>query len=454
MGTAESSQASGRRSPLERSLQWRIVLALAVTAFAGVALLAIQSARQQARLQSAMALQWVEPLRAKAAMAWSDDAACTDWNIERLLDHAAVRAVAYWGGDGKRLAARALQQNDLAGLDSPPVLDGAVPLARNFKPAGRVDKSHAYYRIDFSLPGTTKASGPRAVSAVVRLNDPPAGFWDWSVAVGSLVAVAGIVFVLLLRWLRRNVLRPMEALRRLASTAHLETDTELAARSDELGELARAMSDLREETATWREHAWRVERRMDSRVAEQTKSISRDLKQMQREIWIDALTGVKNRRLMQERLPAIFDAQRAAKKDLTIVMLDLDHFKQLNDARGHTAGDEVLAFAGELLRQCTREEDLVVRYGGDEFALILPGMHVKESVALVERILAMFRQRTRVMTRLDPPPGMTAGIASLQANHPTTYQDLLKMADQALYAAKRAGRGQASVSGHVATGAA
>lgn len=454
MGTPESFQGSGRRSPLERALQQRIFLALLGTVIAGSALLSVQWMDRLNRFQNAMALQWVEPLRAKAALAWSDDAACADWNIERLLDHTAIRAVAFWGGDGKRLAARAIRESDLAALEHAPLLDKAVPQANGLNRVGPGEKSSAYFRVDFPLPIASKADGPRYVSVVVRLNDSPAGFWNWSAAVGALAAVVVAAYMLLVRWLRRNVLRPMEALRRLASTAHLETDAELAARSDELGELARAMSDLREETATWREHAWRVERRMDSRVAEQTQSISRDLKQMQREIWIDPLTGVKNRRLMQERLPAIFEAQRAAKKDLTVVMLDLDHFKQLNDARGHTAGDEVLAFAGELLRQCTREEDLVVRYGGDEFALILPGMHVKESVTLVERILAMFRQRTRIMTRLDPPPGMTAGIASLQTNRPTNYNELLKMADQALYAAKRAGRGQASVSGHVTTGAA
>lgn len=455
MGTTEAPQAKGKRSRLERTLQQRILLALGGTALICSALMAVQSMRQQDQLQSAMALQWVEPLRAKAALAWSDDAACADWNIDRLLDHASVQAVAFWGGDGKRLAVRAIGDSDLAALEQPPRLNGTGdPQASCFNRAGSGRKSYTCYRVDFPLPNAAQAGGPRLASAVLRLNHPATGLLDWGATMGGLALAVGVAFALTLRWLRGNVLRPMESLRRLASTAHLETDAELAARDDELGELARAMSDLREEAAVWREHAWRVERRMDSRVAEETKSISRDLKQMQREIWIDPLTGVKNRRLMQERLPAIFEAQRAAKKDLTVVMLDLDHFKQLNDVRGHAAGDEVLAFVGELLQQCTREEDLVVRYGGDEFALILPGMHVKESVTLVERILALFRQRTRIMTRLDPPPGMTAGIASLQANHPANYHELLKMADQALYAAKRAGRGRASVNAQATSGAA
>lgn len=443
MGTPEAPQTQGKRSWLERSLQQRILLALIGTALAGAAIPAIHFMRQQDRIQRAMVLQWVEQLRTKAALAWSDDAACADWNIDRLLDNTSVQAVAFWGGDGKRLAVRAIREGDLAALERPPNLDGTGdPQASWLHRAGSGRKSYVCYRVDFPLPSAAHAGGLRIVSALLRLNHPATGFLDWSMVLGSLAAVVCIAFVLLIRWLRGNVLRPMGALRRLASTAHLETDAELAARSDELGELARAMSELREETAVWREHAWRIERRMDSRIAEETMSISRDLKQIQREIWIDPLTGVKNRRLMQERLPAIFEAQRAAKKDLTIVMLDLDYFKQLNDAQGHTAGDEILAFAGELLRQCTREEDLVIRYGGDEFAMILPGMQVKASVILVERILALFRQRARVMTRLDPPPGMTAGIASLQANHPANYYELLKMADQALYAAKRGGRGR------------
>ena len=94
-----------------------------------------------------------------------------------------------------------------------------------------------------------------------------------------------------------------------------------------------------------------VERRMDSQIAARTQQITRDLRRMQRKAWRDSLTGVNNRRMLDEKFPEIFAAQRDARQDLTVVMLDLDHFKKLNDTLGHAAeiGEDVFAALKEKM---------------------------------------------------------------------------------------------------------
>src|SRR5262249_51256858 len=152
------------------------------------------------------------------------------------------------------------------------------------------------------------------------------------------------------------------------------SDLDLAERSDILGEIARGVSDLHRDAAHWRHKAEKVERQVDSRVAEQTKAVTRELQAAQKAMWEDPLTGLKNRRMFDERFPDIFQAQRDARSDLSVVVIDIDHFKQFNDTLGHTAGDRLLKFVGVLLKQFVRPDDPAIRIGGDEFLLVLPGV--------------------------------------------------------------------------------
>jgi diguanylate cyclase (GGDEF)-like protein len=148
----------------------------------------------------------------------------------------------------------------------------------------------------------------------------------------------------------------------------------------------------------------------------------------------DALTGIGNRRAFDERL--VLESARRSRDggELTLVLVDLDGFKPINDTHGHPAGDGVLRTAAAVLRRWTRAIDGVYRIGGDEFALILPGATVEAAAVLVDRIAAHL---------VDAHPlGIRAsfGIAAAETDDPA---ELVRAADQALYQVKRSRRAAA-----------
>jgi diguanylate cyclase (GGDEF)-like protein len=208
----------------------------------------------------------------------------------------------------------------------------------------------------------------------------------------------------------------------------------------ELSVVSEALNRLRSERMTWRQRTHLIERRVDSEIAKETRRINQDLRRVQKEAWLDPLTGIYNRRFLQEKFPEIFLAQKNTGRDLTVVMLDLDSFKPLNDCLGHAAGDEMLAYVGDLLRHTIRSDDFAVRYGGDEFLLILPGVSVDMAQSTVERILATFAQRAKMMAPIQPPPTISAGIAGVLRNRPNQASELLGMADTALLSSKQNGK--------------
>ena len=154
----------------------------------------------------------------------------------------------------------------------------------------------------------------------------------------------------------------------------------------------------------------------------------------------DPLTGLYNRRYMQEFLDRELHSARRKRRPLAVMMLDLDHFKRYNDNFGHSAGDQALAAVGETLLRCVRAEDVACRYGGEEFALILPECSLRQAAVRAEEICRRLRQ-----TRTQPDPQsisvLTVSIGVAAFDETTDRVDLLlKFADDALYQAKRAGR--------------
>jgi diguanylate cyclase (GGDEF)-like protein len=154
----------------------------------------------------------------------------------------------------------------------------------------------------------------------------------------------------------------------------------------------------------------------------------------------DALTGVANRGCFDQRLArAVIDARHAG-QPLTLLFVDVDHLKVLNDALGHPAGDAALRLVGECLSRTCRSRDLVARWGGDEFAVLAHWTTGREGLILAQRIRESLARMG--LTRGGHVPTISIGIAELQADAPRA-EALLGAADEALYQAKVAGRDRA-----------
>jgi len=153
----------------------------------------------------------------------------------------------------------------------------------------------------------------------------------------------------------------------------------------------------------------------------------------------DALTGCLNRRAFTDGFKLLFDASSDDGSELSCIMVDLDHFKLVNDNFGHAVGDEVIIMLAEVLKASTRKEDLVGRYGGEEFCLVLPGMSVDQAFSVAERIRLRIKDESN--KRYEDGPRVTAsiGVASMLDN-PADPGALNIFADEALYCAKENGR--------------
>lgn len=248
-------------------------------------------------------------------------------------------------------------------------------------------------------------------------------------------------------WLANNLIthRVFEPFRRLCNQAGRADGNLPVDRNDQLGHLAKTFRKLHEQIEHWRGEAKDLEVKLERRLESQSRKHMVELDKAGRVAEIDPLTGLKNRRFVDTYLDPMINEHRRQGLNLSIMMLDVDNFKQFNDALGHPAGDELLNFVGQLLTKSTRDEDTPVRLGGDEFAVILPRSQVQEAEAMAQRLTALFGQFVKTLPPLDAPPSLSAGVADIGTTHATSASKLLRYADGALYEAKRSGKGRVVV---------
>jgi diguanylate cyclase (GGDEF)-like protein len=164
----------------------------------------------------------------------------------------------------------------------------------------------------------------------------------------------------------------------------------------------------------------------------------KDDAEMARLATTDALTGLPNRRAFLERAEQARLASQRQRHPLALMMIDIDHFKQLNDRWGHACGDEALVVFARTARQVMREYETIGRLGGEEFAMILPGADLQGAMQAAERLRLAVRAAT-VMTS-GPSYTMTVSIGVVVLDPNEDLSAALARADRALYAAKRDGR--------------
>jgi diguanylate cyclase (GGDEF)-like protein len=244
----------------------------------------------------------------------------------------------------------------------------------------------------------------------------------------AVLVIAAILLVTAAAAYRFGVIivRPLDRLiegARKVAAGHLDVDLPVAG-GDEVGYLTKVFNGM-----VWRLREGRKE--LDAT----TEQLRRQNEELERLSLTDGLTGLANRRFLVQQLNEEALRFRRTKNEFAVLMADVDHFKQYNDAFGHPAGDEVLKRVARILHATAREIDCVARYGGEEFCVMLPETSTTGAAILAERICEHVAATEFPGQKIT----LSIGVASLPANGDTP-DAVIAAADEALYQAKREGR--------------
>ncbi len=168
-----------------------------------------------------------------------------------------------------------------------------------------------------------------------------------------------------------------------------------------------------------------------------------ELRKAEQSAVTDALTGLGNRHTMEAAFPAEIERCVRDGRSLSLIMLDLDNFKRLNDATGHINGDRVLASVASILLRQFRPSDILVRFGGDEFAVLLPSVSGGQAMVIAERVREAVASYD-LSGEDDEPLSVSVSIGVAELGEGQSLSDLLHAADEAMYRAKRSGRNAVS----------
>ncbi len=181
------------------------------------------------------------------------------------------------------------------------------------------------------------------------------------------------------------------------------------------------------------------------RLARTIRELEASRKALSEQATTDPLTKLKNRRAFFEIGTKALATARRYVSDLSVILLDIDHFKKINDTYGHSVGDEAIVLVADVLMELSRTEDTVARIGGEEFAMLLPDTNRLGTAVLAERIRSAIEREQFIVGDKIHPITACIGIASFGVDPAATIDQLLGVADNRLYLAKNAGRNRICV---------
>jgi diguanylate cyclase len=183
-----------------------------------------------------------------------------------------------------------------------------------------------------------------------------------------------------------------------------------------------------------------------TQITSEMESLRKELAQIREESYIDSLTGISNRKAFDAALEEAVYKTRLEKSTFSVLIADVDHFKQVNDNYGHLIGDKVLRFVASTFKWCVKGKDLVARFGGEEFAVILLNTDITGAYAVAEQIRrAVFAGKIKDLNSHKMLDQVTISIGIAQFDSNDLPNDLLQRADQALYQAKAKGRNRVEI---------
>jgi diguanylate cyclase (GGDEF)-like protein len=238
---------------------------------------------------------------------------------------------------------------------------------------------------------------------------------------------------------RRDWVGPMERLRSVY-TAVRQRDASIDELTTVGGQIAPATALIEELLRELRIQETRIAELNDElrqRVAQRTEVLERRIGSLKRQSSTDTLTGLHNRRQLDQSLPRAIEYCHTNACDLCVLMVDVDYFKNLNDLKGHACGDEFLRSIGQLIRSAIRDLDEAFRVGGDEFVVLLPGMAADAGQALADRLTFLTEALAKTY-KVPLAPKLSIGVSTLWTAPEPTGTGLLAEADRKLYAIKSA----------------
>jgi diguanylate cyclase (GGDEF)-like protein len=271
--------------------------------------------------------------------------------------------------------------------------------------------------------------------------EPLAPMWSLALMGGSAIALLLLILAALSRHRNKETINALSAALRGLGQGKFDVEVKQTARG-ELGELVRAFNETTHTLSESRDRLNSYQRSLEERVNERTRELNTATARVIQVAQTDALTALPNRVQFTRRLE---ESLKRASKDTTrvvVLFIDLDFFKMVNDSHGHEAGDALLRSVAERLKAAIRPEDMVARFGGDEFIVLLSRLEFQRAEALANEAAQ------RLLEVLSEPyliaGARISGNASIgMATYPIdarTAPELIKHADLAMHAAKQAGR--------------